>query len=157
MSSMAYAERLARALESTGLAEPVKATHGEGRISILCRVTEGNEKKWIELVRQLLIAAQEDKNWQAHICRNYFLREDPDIGYKLVWGWNVSIHSLNLTIALDDVVSIVKGKPIKITGPAKEITEFPLVGASPTRNMPNASGKGVYTIGDREFHPARKS
>jgi hypothetical protein len=160
MSTKQHAERLARALESTNLAQAVKSTHADGRVTVLCRVSEGNEKKWVELVKNILIATAEESseahNWQSHICRNYFLRTDnSDEPPKLVWGWNVSIHSNNMSISLDAVISVIKGKRLRPEGPVKEFDEFPLR-ASPTRNVPGPSGKGVHTIGEKSFHPARK-
>lgn len=159
MSTKQHAERLARALESTNLAQPVKITHAENRVNVLCRVTEGNEKKWVELVSNILIATSEEAgephNWQSHICRNYFLKEDGG-GPKLVWGWNVSIQSQNMSISLDAVIAVIKGKTLRVKGSPRELDEFPLHGASPNRNAPGPSGKGVHTIGEREFHPARK-
>lgn len=158
MVTKEHAERLARALESTGLAQPVSATHNDQRISVMCRVSGGNDEKWITLIRNILIATLDEEKeihaWQAHICRNYFIKEIENQERKLVWGWNVSIHSREMSMALEMVIRIIKGQVLRTTRPG-EITEFPLHGASFDRNAPTASGKGVRSIGNKEFNPAR--
>lgn len=157
MSTKAHAERLSRALESTGLASPVNATFGEGRVAVLCRVAGSNEAKWAGLVRDILIAsldeAGEVHGWQSHICRNYFIKEVEEGDRKLVWGWNVSIHSKEMSLSLDMIVRVIKGEPIR-TNRTNELQEFPLVGATVNRNTV-VKGKGVHTIGNGDFHPAR--
>lgn len=158
MVTKEHAERLSRALESTGLAQPVSATHSDQRISVMCRVSGGNDEKWITLVRNLLIATLDEEkevhSWQAHICRNYFIKETENQDRKLVWGWNVSIHSREMSLALDMVIRLIKGQVIRTTRPG-EVTEFPLHGVNANRNAVTAGGKGVHSIGDKEFNPAR--
>lgn len=158
MVTKEHAERLSRALESTGLAQPVSATHNDQRVSVMCRVNSGNEEKWINLVRIILVTTLDEEKeihaWQAHICRNYFIKEIEGGDRKLVWGWNVSIHSREMSLALEMLIRVIKGQVIRTTKPG-EVTEFPLYGASPNRNAPTAGGKGVHTLGDREFNPAR--
>lgn len=159
MSTKAYAERLSRALESTGLVEPVNATHSEGRVAVLCRVAQGNEKKWLELVKNILVNAIDESKevhaWQTHLCRNYFIKET-ESGRNLVWGWNVSVHSREMSHSLDVIIKIIKGQAIRSTGSKRELEEFPLHGASADRNSPK-NGKGVHTIGGKagDFSPAR--
>ncbi len=158
MVTKEHAERLARALESTGLAQPVSATHHEQRVAVMCRVNSGNEEKWVNLIRNILITTlNEEKEihaWQAHICRNYFIKEIEGQDRKLVWGWNVSIHSREMSLALEVLIKVIKGQIITTSRPG-EVTEFPLYGASINRNTPTASGKGVHDVGSREFHPSR--
>jgi hypothetical protein len=159
MSTKSHSERLARALESTGLVQPVHDTYAENRINVLCRVMPEHEKRWTELVRLLLIAEQNEAGevhgWKSHICRHYFLKE-VDGDHRLVWGWNVSIHSLHMSSSLDALMPVIKGQPLNTKVVSRELTEFPL-GGSPDRNTPKTpGGKGVHLIGEREFHPARK-
>lgn len=153
-----HADKLSRALESTGLAQPVSATHSENRIQVLCRVPAGNEEKWIELVKNILVAALEESKevhtWQNHICRNYFIKENEETGdRKLVWGWSISIHSKEMSSSLNMLLKVIRGQPIRNVS-SRELKEFPLVGADANRNIPKG-GKGVHTIGDKDFHPAR--
>lgn len=152
-----HADKLSRALQSSGIAQPVQATHGENRISVMCRVPKDNEEKWIKLVERILMAADDESGelhaWQTHICRNYFLKEFDGGVRKLVWGWNVSIHSKEMGASLNMVIKLVHGEPIR-TVSNKELSEFPLHGASNDRNAPK-KGRGVHTIGDGDFHPAK--
>lgn len=155
-----HAEKLSRALEATGLAQPVSANHAEDRITVLCRVPNGNEDKWVELVKSILVGALDEEKeahaWKAHICRNYFIKESPEGDRKLVWGWNISIQSREMGHSLVMIIKLLKGEPIRITN-SREITEFPLHGAGPNRNAVK-NGKGVHTIGGSagDFHPTRK-
>lgn len=159
MSSQAYADRLARAIEVTGLAEAVNTNFGDGRISVLLRVKQGVEPKWNDVIRNVLLAtdffAKQAHAWHSHICRVYFLKE---VGNekRLVFGWNISITSQDMTHSLDEVVRVLQGgdpEPKPTTGP-HEITEFPLVGVRGERNVPGASGKGAHPIGGKsDFRP----
>lgn len=152
MSSKAYAERLSRALEATGLCEAVNATFGENRVAVLCRVKENNERKWTELLHKVLMAADDESKevhaWQCHFCRNYFLKDR-----KMVWGWNISIQSKEIVHSLDMISRVLRGQPLRATD-KREVEEFPLHGAPADRNAPKG-GKGVHTIGNADFHPAR--
>lgn len=159
MSNKAYAERLARALERTGLCQSVNATFGEGRVSVLCRVPGESEEKWIALVKNILMggldSAGEAYAWISHICRNYFIKESDTGERKLVWGWNVSIHSIGMPDALDVLSRIINGQPLRANG-SKELTEFPLHGAPPNRGTGD-KGKGAYTIGGSQDFSVTRS
>lgn len=148
MPSKEHAERMSRALEGTGLAEPRSASFGENRIAILCRVSKDNEPSWIELITKILIGASLSANsaisWQCHICRHYFLKET-DGEDKLVWGWNFSVQSREMTPALDAIIRLLKGQPLDTSN--KELTEFPLR-APLNRGVP-VKGKGVTLTGQR--------
>lgn len=152
MSSKAYAERFARSLEGTGLCEAVNATFGENRVAVLCRVKPDNEKKWTELLHKILLAADDESSeahaWQCHFCRNYFLKDR-----KMVWGWNISVQSKEMSTTLDMIKKVLVGQPLRVVN-NKEVSEFPLFGAPADRNAPKG-GKGVHTIGNADFHPAR--
>lgn len=153
MSTKAHSERLSRALESTGLCETVSNSFGENRVAVLCRVKgDGNEKKWVALLHRLLLAAEEESKethaWQCHICRHYFLK-----GQNMVWGWNVSFQSKEISISLDLISRILKGQSIRLVN-RNEVTEMPLHGATADRGMVKG-GKGVHTIGNGDFHPMK--
>lgn len=155
MSSKAHGERLARALESTGLCEPVNIHFGEDRVAILCRVQQDKEKQWVDMLQKVLVAADSEAGevhaWKCHFCKNYFLKDN-----KMVWGWNVSIQSREMSHSLDKISMVMKGQPIRATS-KKEVEEFPLFGAPADRNSPK-NGKGVHTIGGKgtDFSPGKK-
>lgn len=159
MSTKEYAERASRALEGSGLAEPVSATFGENRIAVLCRIHKNNEKKWLALITKIMMAAQSESKeahaWACHICQNYFLKEVHPGDQKLVWGWNFSIQSKEMGAALDRIIRLIKGQPLEVN--KNEVMEFPLH-APKDRNAPK-QGKGVHTVGGSQgdFSPARKS
>lgn len=157
-----HADKLSRTIEATGLAQPVNATFSENRVQILCRVASGNEDKWVNLIRALLESELDEHAqvhaWKSHICRNYFIKEDPTShSRKLVWGWSISIHSPEMALSLNAIVKIARGEPIRMVGSSKELTEFPLHGATAQRNALKG-GKGVHTIGgsNGDFSPGRK-
>lgn len=161
MSTKEYAERVARAIESTGLAVPVAPTFGENRVSVLCRVHKDNEASWLELVTKILIgsdiSSKMSTSWQCHICRHYFLKvvsgED-----KLVWGWNFSFQSRDMSIALDMIIPLLRGHPLQAAAAdMHDIQEIPLVGGTSDRNRMR-NGRGVHNIGGSsgDFHVEKK-
>ena len=154
------ADKLAKLIQGTGLATPREVMSGDNRVTVLCRVTENNEKRWITLVTNILMAAEdsatEGNTWKAHICRNYFLKDDED-GRRLVWGWHVSLHSTEMAETLQIIAKIMNGEPVKVVrSEGREIEEFPIY-ASADRGKVNSKGKGVHTIGGSDYHPAKRS
>ena len=158
MSSKAYADRLATAITSTGLAEPVNSTFSDNRVSVLLRVKNGVEQQWNDLIRNILLAtdyfAKEAHAWNTHICRTYFLKQIKN-EKKLVFGWSITITSQDLVNSLDEVSRVIRGgDPEPSKEVINEVTEFPLVGVKMERNVPGSTGKGAYTIGGRnDFRP----
>jgi hypothetical protein len=149
MSSKAYADRLARALEATGLAQAVNSTYGESQVRVLCRVLPGKDDEWVGLVRRLLLATEIEQgrpySWQAHICRLYFLKEK-----KLVFGWNVSIQSLDMSTSLDYLNRVVRGEDPGTLSKVRagELEEMEFTGVTGDR-LPTPLGKGAYTVGGK--------
>lgn len=150
--SKEHAERLSRALEGTGLAQAVRATHEGDQLKVLCRVANGKEAQWTDLVRRMLLATENEQTfahaWRAHFCRHYFLKET-DGEKRLVFGWNISIASTSMSESLDFLIRVIKGEnPIR-PGVEGEVTEMELPGTSgKPRNVPkHQGGKGVYPIG----------
>jgi predicted transcriptional regulator len=154
MSSKAHAERLSRAIEMSGLAQPVSAVHAPNRVNVLCRVSQGNEARWAELIRKILLAteaeAEEAHAWQAHICRHYFLKEIEG-EKKLVFGWNISIQSQEMSTSLDFLMRVLKGEPPRIrSASAQESDEMAITGLTEERNVPRRPGqRGAFTIGGK--------
>jgi hypothetical protein len=164
MSSQAYAERLSRSLESTGLAEVVKTSFGENNISVLCRVKQGSDGEWVKIVERLLLAenaaarSHSPVAWASHICRRYFLKDFPE-GQKMVFGWNVAIQSGDLHNSLDAISRVIRGESYQ-RSKSGELEEVPLVGVGPSRQAPKkdgpGKGKGAYTIGgSNDFNPSK--
>jgi predicted transcriptional regulator len=157
MSSKAHAERLSRALELSGLVQPVNSAFSENRINVLCRIAQGSEGKWTELVRKILLATDAEQgeahSWQAHICRHYFLKEAKG-EKKLVFGWNVSIQSQDMSGSLDVIMRVVKGEPVR-NRPPGELEEMEMTGLTKDRNIPKFPGdKGAFSLtGPGAFKP----
>jgi len=157
MSSKAHAERLSRAIELSGLAQPVSAVHAPNRVNVLCRVAQGNETKWTELLRKILLATEAEQEqahaWQAHICRHYFLKE-VDGEKKLVFGWNISIQSQEMSSSLDVLMRVIKGEPTPVRS-SKESDEMIITGLTGERNVPTRPGqRGAFTVGGKnDFRP----
>lgn len=150
--SKEHAERLARALEGTGLAQAVTMSQDDGQLKVLCRVAPGKEAQWTDLIRRMLLSTESEQSyahaWRAHFCRHYFLKE-VEGEKKLVFGWNISVASQSMSTSLDFLIAVVKGgNPIRVAA-AGEVTEMELPGTSGRpRNIPkHAGGKGVYPIG----------
>lgn len=163
MSSQAYADRLSRAVESTGLAEVVKTSFGDNNISVLCRVKQGSDGEWVKIVERILLAepsqAGKPHAWASHICRRYFLKEFPD-GPKMVFGWNIAFQSNDIATSLDFISRVIRGEKIQTPKGKNELDEMPLSGAGSSRKAPKkdgpGKGKGAYTIGGSEdFKPSR--
>ncbi len=158
MSSKAYADRLAAALQGTGLVEPVQSTYAENRINVLCRVNKGAESQWVTLLQNMLLATEAEAKqahaWQSHFCRHYFLKGD-GADRKIVFGWNVSIQSASMGTSLDYLIRVIKGEApgARSKALAGELTEMPLAGASSERGK-YKNNKGAFTIGGSDdFKP----
>lgn len=158
MSSKAHSERLAKALESTGLAQAVNFAFADSRINVLCRVPAETKPKWLELLRRMLVSTeneqQEVHRWQAHFCQHYFLKEFGESDKRLVYGWNISIQSANMTDSLDVLIPIIRGDAPKSKTVPGEIMEMEMTGVVGERGKPNEKGRGSYTVGgSQDFRP----
>lgn len=167
MSSKEHAERLAHALESTGLVQAVLINHTTDQVKILCRVASGAEDRWTALVRRMLLVTESEEHeahgWRSHFCRHYFLKEIKG-EKKMVWGWNISIASSQMSDSLTYLIRVIKGEHTPKAEP-NEVMEMELHGASrdrnaPGRRLPNGkiSKKGVWSLdGDKGqvFRPSR--
>jgi len=160
MSAQAYADRLARAFELTGLFEPVRSSFRPDQIVVLGRVQKHNQARWIDLVERLELAMEtcqgQPMQWQSHFCQRYFLKE-MDTGHKkIVYAWNISIQSTNMGDTLDAIMRVIKGEQLKVAAPG-ELQEMEMTGLTGERGVPNAKGKGAYHIGSedgkKDFRP----
>lgn len=157
MSSKAHADRLAKAIRMSGLAEPVNVAYAANRVNVLCRVPQGSDSKWVDLIRRLLLATDAEQGeahaWQAHICRHYFLKEVKE-EKRLVFGWNISIQSQNMSASLDAVMPIFRGE-VRRAKPVAQVEEMSLTGVTAERNVPTRPGqRGAFTVGGKhDFKP----
>jgi hypothetical protein len=152
--SQAYADRLAKMLEQTGLCKVVLKEAKADQIRVLLRLMNGADQAWVKIIDRILISCEEAEStphrWQSHICKNYF-RKDTEEGKKLVFGWYISIQSSNLGDTLDDISKAIKIDPAKkkekpANSPNPEIMEMPL-GINHELNAPNRNNKGAWMIG----------
>lgn len=159
MSSREHAERLARAIKGTGLADIAKTDYTEDTIRLLCRIRPGADKNWIELVKRVLIATEKEHghahSWATHICKRYFLldEDNPRAERKLVFGWNFSVSSTQMSSSLDFLIKSLrpgsvstKASPVR----KKEIMEMELSGTF-TGDFKKDKGGGGHNLG--AFHP----
>ena len=97
---------LKSALISTGILIPLESSASEMEVTVLCRLTKGQESVWLQAVNELLETA-EQAGFKAHICK-IFLRRDG----KLCSAWNIGIRgsSLEQTAQAVEIVSNVLGQ-----------------------------------------------
>jgi hypothetical protein len=160
MSSKAHAERLAKALESTGLCQAVRIEHTHQQVRLLLRIAAGGESSWTQLIERVLTAGEYIEKhahaYQAHVCKNYFRKEMPDGAKKLVFGWYISIQSNSMSESLDVVVRAAKGSLPEAPEEIKETEEMPLGTRARELNMPTEKGRGAHTIaGKKDFKVLR--
>jgi hypothetical protein len=86
MSTKAEFE-LKSALISTGLVLPVGSSSKGGYVEILSKQVPGQEKAWLQVVRDLLSAAKE-LSVDLHICRRYLMPDN-----QMVYGWHFSLSA----------------------------------------------------------------
>lgn len=154
MSSKAHAERLSKALESTGMCQAVNKAHTDDQIRLLLRIAPGAESAWTQIINQVLTAAEyvdgQAHAFQAHICKNYFRKQVDESQKKLVFGWYISIQSASMTESLDVVIKAIKGSLPEIPASLNEVTEMPLATRAQYLNMPNEKNKGAWTVGGKQ-------
>lgn len=166
MSEKAYAERLARSIESLGCTEVIRSTFSETGVTVLFRVTtkfpDGkiDERVLLQALERLVLHDPEGKGpWLSHVCSRLLPKQGEDKQWRMVKGWSIAINSRNFDVDMGVVSRLLRGEPAHEKVNPGEITEFPLVGSSPTRNKPGTErgkgkGKGAWTIGGREdFKP----
>lgn len=91
---------LRSSLMETGLVQPVKAFSKNGHIEVLCRQVPGQEKMWLLVVANLLLAGEEEKV-NIHICRRYVLKDR-----KMVFGWHIEINAKSLKVLTKDLAIV---------------------------------------------------
>ena len=154
MSSKAHAERLAKALESTDLCQMVRSDHTHDQIRLLLRIAPGAEPAWTRLLERILTSADylagQAHVYQAHICKNYFLKEVADGTKKLVFGWYISIQSTSMSESLDVIIRATKGTLPEAPHVHRELEEMPLSTRARELNVPTEKGRGAHTVGGKK-------
>jgi len=154
MSSKAHADRLAKALESTGICQAVNETFTHEQVRVILRIAAGAEGTWTQVIDRILTASEyldgQAHNYQSHICKNYFRKDMPDGSKKLVFGWYVSIQSPSMSESLDVVVRAIRGALPDEPEQKKEVTEMPLGTRAKELNAPNEKGRGAWTVGGKK-------
>lgn len=92
------------------------------QIRVMGRVHKGVMGKWKEAIHRLL-AAQEGARWKVDISKQYFLRSG-----SVFYGWRLLFQGEDMESLLPEVYTVISDTPVV------ELTEVPLVGASPDRN-----------------------
>lgn len=108
------AGRLAAFINQLPFAEPVMSESSPDgtKIQVICRVKKGAEQQWAKVVEKVLRKA-ESEEFQAHVCRLYFLKND-----TMVYGWHVGITSSMMGAAVEQVIEAVAGpKRVEVKTP----------------------------------------
>lgn len=79
---------LKSALISTGLVLPVESEGRGGHVSILCRQVPGQDRGWLQVVKEMLIAAEVGVAVDVHICRRYLVKSG-----QMVFGWHLGFEA----------------------------------------------------------------
>lgn len=150
MSSKAHVDRLGKALENTRLVQVVRSDFSHDSIRLLVRISPGADSAWTGVMENILRAQElieeQAHVFQAHLCKNYFLKAFDD-GRKLVFGWNVSIQSNLMTESLDVIVRAIKGNLPDVIQSKNDVMEMPLSTNAKELNAPNENGRGGWTVG----------
>lgn len=155
MSDKAYAQRLAHALEKTGLVVPVQSSFQMNQITVRFRVHKGSEGAWQKVLEQVHRAMKKEERyahaWSTHSCKEHFLMESEGKD-KFGFIWHITIISGQIQDALNYISAAIRGEQVKSQGLKGEVSEMTFTGMDPAyqRNAPDSKGKGVYTIGGKD-------
>lgn len=163
MSEKAYAERLSRAIESLGVTQVIRATHGPDRVTVLFRVTSKfddgklDERPLLASLERLVLHDPEGKGpWFCHVCSQLLPKQADDGTWRMVKGWSISINSRDFETDLSVVSRLIRGEkaPAKRAG---ELEEIALGGVGPSRGAPKKEGpgKGKGAQLPKDFTPPR--
>lgn len=115
---------LARAIESTGVAEVVRVSSDKSSVKVLYRVSQ--KRIWLGILEYVLSRAE---GWSAHVCQQYFMR-----GGRLVYGWNFILQPPKaVEIVSQLLVQAAKVVPKTIQMIPGGVDSFPLVGSTHRR------------------------
>lgn len=91
---------LTDALRNVG-AEIVREQVSKSSATFICRISD--EASWMKVVEKMLLAATTAENWDCHICKRFFIKND-----KVVYGWNV-MFSVASQEGWTDIVNLFLG------------------------------------------------
>lgn len=131
-------ELLAIMRTKTGF-EPVQQSNDQNRVYLYGRIRGQTIANMLVLTHRVLLQAK-TSNWNADVSQAYSLKNG-----QLVKGWRIVVNSDDMPAALDHIISIVRSAPA--ARQPQQLDEFPLAGAAPDRNTPNAKGKGAALTG----------
>ncbi len=107
----------------------------ETKISFIGRLPVSQSlDQWLIIVNQL--NARSGKGWTGDISKYYFNKANG----RLVYAWRLIFVASDIAAAIPDIVAAVRSAPMAAR---QEVTEVPLIGASPNRNDPSVTGKGA--------------
>lgn len=92
---------LTMALLGTGLVMPHKAYVKGGKAEFLCRPVRGQDPSLLELIKLILLKAEEEKI-SLHVCKRFVAKDG-----ALAYGWNFAIDTLN-SKKLKDAIDILR-------------------------------------------------
>lgn len=148
---MTTSDEVLAALKRQGSFDVVNHTVGAGQLRLLGRVPlKGPQaKRWLDLVDHLL-GVCEEAPWKVDISKNYFRRDG-----ELRFGWRLIFQTPSLEQHLGDIAAAIErafvvGAPLPRN---RELTEFPLAGVGPDRNMPIAGKRGAGSVGSVPIGP----
>jgi len=127
------AEDVARAMNSTGIAQVIKVEEKKGMLHISHRLLPKTKPRVRDWTRVLGYVLARKNGWEEHVCKRYFL-QDGKIRY--VWNfivqWKGSIKDKVYAQLQRDFVQAAKELPRV----GHQLSSYPLVGADADRNTP---------------------
>ena len=134
------AKMTANALDATGLIEIVEVQAGPGKVNLLGRVKQENERVYMDKVVDPILDAFFDCNADGFVGKQFFKRKK---GGPKKYGWVISFGSESIRDAANMIC-----QAIEESVPRLEVMEAPLVGpATPQSGGQRTGRKGASTIG----------
>jgi hypothetical protein len=132
-------------MQKAGFQVVGQPTKGATQLRIVGRLPDNKGMgQWLLVVDQLLARA-EQATWKVDISKQYLRRDG-----KLRFGWRLIFQGESLEADMQNIAAAVVSAP----RPARvEVTEVPLLGASPDRNNGAATGKGAGPSGSFPVGP----
>lgn len=139
---------LTTALLGTGLVLPHKSYVKGGRAEILCRPVPGQDPRLLELLKVLLVKAEEAQI-HLHVCKRFVAKEG-----ALAYGWNFAIDAANnkkLKEAIDILKPILEEAKPSLQDMAAALTPAPATAPQPPSAMDRAAAaRQAGVVVDRE-------
>jgi len=111
--------------------EATDVTPGPNQVRILGRVPTARLQDWLFVLDNL--DANSGNLWTCDLSKKYFRRNK-----RLVYAWRLIFQGEEVLQHLHDIIRVVN---TSARSARQEITEFPLIGASPNRDMPPEPGR----------------